>query len=333
MPEVLMVRACAAIVALLLLGAHPLSAHGTDNTHRIGYLGNVSPEKSPALAPLWRTFIESLRARGYDHGRNLAIEARFGEGQGERYETLAAELVGLKVELIVAVGSESVRAARAKSATIPILMLNVSHAVEPGFVASLARPGGNVTGIVNQLGDTEQKLLELLREARPEMRRVALLWAPSNPGSTLSARDIERAARQFEIEFVSLPLDTPADLDGAVALMERNPPDGLFVHPVPQVSVQLPKVVAFAAERRLPTITGQRGFVQAGLLISYAPNSHEIFHRAADYVDRLLKGGNPAEMAVEQPTRFELTINLKTAQAIGIEIPPALLARADEVIE
>jgi putative tryptophan/tyrosine transport system substrate-binding protein len=330
-----MIRTFAAALVLLLLpsGATLLAAQDSGKVHRVAYLGNIPPAKSPALAPLWDVFIESLRERGYVEGRNLALETRFGEGKAERYEAHAEELAALRPALIVAVGSESVRAARAKTATIPILMLNVSHAVEPGFVASLARPGGNVTGIVNQLGDTEQKFLDLIKEAHPDAARVALLWSPANTGSTLSAKDVIRAAPRLEMSVASLPLDGPADLDGALAAMAQKRPDAIIAHPVPAVAMQLPRLVAFATEHRVPTITGQRSFVQAGLLMSYAPDTLAIFRRAADYVDRILKGGNPAEMPVEQPTRFELTINLKTARAIGIEIPSSLLARADEVIE
>jgi putative ABC transport system substrate-binding protein len=330
-----MIRTVALMLALLhlVVVAAPLCAQGNNKLHRIGYLGNISPARSPGLAPLRQAFVDGLREHGYVEGRNLIIETRFSEGQTDRYVALAEELIALRVELIVAIGSEAVGAVRSKTGTLPIVMLNVSNAVETGFVQTLARPGGNVTGIVNQLGDAEQKQLELLRDAQPRTERVALLWSPANRGSALGARDVERAAPHLEMSIISLPITVPADLDGALSKITQTRPDAIFVHPLPVMHGLLPQLVAFTTEQRIPTISGQRAYAQAGLLMSYAPNSPALFRRAANYVDRILKGGNPAEMPVEQPTRFELIINLKTARAIGLEIPSDLLARADEVID
>ena len=322
------------LVLMSFLGAaEPLFAQGHGKLNRIGYLGNIPPSKSAALAPLWQAFTEGLREYGYVEGRTIVIEARFGEGETARYAAFAQELVAQRPDLIVAVGSDAVRAAKASTTVIPIVMLNVSHAVETGFVASLARPGGNVTGLVNQLGDTETKLLELIREVQPGTARIALLWSPINPGSARGAADVMSAAAERGMSIQSLPLAAAGDLDRALESIVREKPDGLIVHPVPQVTSQLTKVVAFAIENRIPAVTGQGALVRAGLLLSYAPDSAKIFRRAADYIDRILRGAKPAEMAVEQPTRFEISINLKTARSLGLEIPPSLLARADAVLE
>jgi putative ABC transport system substrate-binding protein len=266
-------------------------------------------------------------------GQNLLIEGRWVEGDTERYSRYAAELVSRgDIELIVAAGTQATIEAKTRTTTILILMLSVSHPVGAGLVTSLARPGGNVTGITSQLGDIE-KSFELLRELVPDLHRVFLLWQSDNPGSRLGFETLTKLATRLGLSLSSASLARDNDLEPALASVAADLPQALYVHPVLIAFRRRREIAAFATAQHLPTIGDTSEFARDGLLLSYGHDIATIFRRAGSYVDRLLRGAKAAELPVEQPTKFELVINLKTAKAIGLTIPPSLLARADEVIE
>jgi putative ABC transport system substrate-binding protein len=300
---------------------------------RIGYLASTPPLADPAAKRIWAVFLEGLREYGWVEGQNLLIEGRWVEGHTERYGPYAAELVSRgDIELIVAAGTQPTIEAKTRTTTIPILMLLVSHPVGAGLVASLARPGGNVTGITNQLSDSE-KSFELLRELVPDLHRVFLLWQSDNPGSRLGFESATKLATRLGLSLSSASLATNSDLEPALASIAADLPQALIVHPVPVTFQRRREIAAFAAAQHLPTFGETSEFARSGLLLSYGADVATIFRRAGFYVDRLLRGVKAAELPVEQPTKFELVINLKTAKAMGLTIPPSLIARADEVIE
>jgi putative ABC transport system substrate-binding protein len=246
---------------------------------------------------------------------------------------LAAELVALKPDVIIASGSQATQAIRQRTNTIPIVMIGVGDPLGSGFIASLARPGGNITGLTNQLGDLVEKALQTLKELRPGLSRIAVFWTPDNQGSSLAAKAELASGPQQGLAVQSIPINVREDLDAALAALARNPPEALEVHPTPILFENREAIVAFALQQRLPSFSGSTAMARDGVLASYAPDLVNQWRRVADYVDRILKGANPAELPVEQPTKFEFVINLKTAKALGLTIPPAILARADEVIE
>lgn len=307
-------------------------AQTAERVRRVGFMGNLPPSHAFA-APFWRIFQEELHARGWREGHNLLIEARWAEGRVERFIGFADELVGLNLDLIVTVGSEATDAARKKTGTIPIVMVGPSHPVEAGFVASLARPGGNITGVTNLLNELVVKHLELLKELKPGIERVGVLWSPNNPGSALGFKTIEGTGPRFGLAILSLPIAKPEDLDAAFATILRARPQALHVHPTRPIGLRAQQIASFAVEQKLPTISASSGFVRAGHLASYGADLTQTWRRASFYVDRILRGTKPAELPVEQPTKFEFIINMKTARAIGMTIPQSILLRADEVIE
>jgi putative ABC transport system substrate-binding protein len=277
---------------------------------------------------------EGLRDLGYVVGRDLVIERRFADGQPERLPGLAAELVGLKVDVIVTGSNPVIAAVKQATTTIPIVMGVSRDPVGAGFIASLARPGGNITGLANDPApEILAKNLELLKEAVPRVSRVALLWSPFPSGADSYRNVVEHAARQLGLAFRSMAVRGQQELDGAFAAMARERIDGLVVLQDPLLLSARAQVVRLVAQHRLPAVYAQSEFVNSGGLMSYGVNIAEQFRRAAVYVDRILKGAKPAELAVEQPTRFELAINLKTARALGLTMPRSVLARADHVIE
>ena len=320
-----------AVSAALIVAPPRSRAQG--KPRRIGYLGGTPPLSDPASKRFRAAFLEGLRQYGWVEGQNLLIEDRWVEGHTERYGRYAEELVSRSdIELIVAAGSQATIEAKTRTTTIPILMLFVSHPVGAGFVASLARPGGNVTGISGQLGDIE-KSFELLRELVPDLHRVFVLWQSDNPGSRLGFENYSKLATRLGLSLSSASLSTVSDLEPALASIAADLPQALHVHPVPVAFRRRQQIATFAATQRLPTLGDASDFARDGLLLSYAPDSATIFRRAGFYVDRLLRGVKAAELPVEQPTKFELVINLRTAKSIGLTIPPSLLARADELIE
>ncbi|HSE78671.1 MAG TPA: ABC transporter substrate-binding protein [Alphaproteobacteria bacterium] len=325
-------RIMPAMVVLASITLALPAAGQISKTHRIGVLGE-SPPSSPAFAPLWQGFVTGLRDNGWTEGRNIVIETRFAGEQPERFAALAAELVAAKAELIVAFGSRATEAARQSTTTIPIVMIHASHPVASGLARSLARPGGNVTGISNPLEDITAKHLELLQEARPAIRRVAVLYNPEGLRAYYPALEAASAAQRAGISATTLSIIEPKDIASAFTATREIRAQALIIYPSALVEAQVQEIARLAIGQQIPTISPLRTLAEHGLLMSYGPDHAESWRRAAYFVDRILRGAKPSEMPIEEPTKFELVINAKTARALSIEIPPTLFARADEVIE
>ena len=277
------------------------------------------------------TLAHRLRELGWIEGRTIAIEYRWGEGRGERFAEIAAEFVRLKVDVIVTGGS-AVLAAKQVTAIIPIVFATASDPVGGGYVASLARPGGNVTGMSQQRTDTAGKRLELLREVVPGLRRLAIMSNVGNPGTVLEMGELQKFGGKLGLEVVTLKIRRAADIAPAFDALKGRA-DALYVCSDPLVAANRVRINTLALAERLPTVHGFREYVEGGGLMSYGPNFPDLYRRAAELVDKILRGARPADIPVEQPTKFDLVINLTTAKALGLTIPPMLLARADEVIE
>jgi putative ABC transport system substrate-binding protein len=281
----------------------------------------------------FEAFRQGLRELGYVEGQNIAIESRWTEGTDDRLPALAADLVRSKVDVIVAETGAATRAAQQATRTIPIVMSLVNDPVGSGLVASLARPGGNVTGLTIMSPDLVGKQLELLKEVVPKVSRVALLRHPDNPASAAQLREAEAAAQGLGVRLQTLEARSPQEIDGAFAAMTRERAGALLVIPDTLFWSQRRQIVDLAVKRRLPSIRIGEAYADAGGLMSYGPSYRDLERRAATYVDKILKGANPADLPVAQPTKFELVINLKTAKAIGLAIPQPLLQRADRTID
>jgi putative tryptophan/tyrosine transport system substrate-binding protein len=286
----------------------------------------------PASADL-HAFVDGLRELGWVDGRNLTLDVRYAEGRMEQFPGLAAEAVARKPDLIVAMTTPGTQAAKAATSTIPIVMAAVSDPVGSKLVSSLAHPGGNVTGLSLLAPELSVKRLDILKQAVPSLARLGVLWNVRNGGMQLRFREVSAAAPPLGVQVLSFEVGGSAGFEEAFAAMSRRRPLALLVMADPVTLGQRRRTVEFAQHQRIPAIYEVREFVDAGGLISYGINLEAHFRRAATYVDRILKGAKPAGLPVEQPTQFELVINLKTAKALGLEIPPALRARADEVIE
>jgi putative ABC transport system substrate-binding protein len=317
----------------MLVSSTPSSAFAQTvmRTARVGILSGASITH-PAAAPLFKALFDELRLKGWEEGRNLVVEARNAEGRAELYPARATELVALSPDVIVATNSQAVGAVIAHTSSIPIVMIDVSHPVEAGFVKSLANPGSNVTGVTNQHKDIALKHYDLLRVA-PNVERLAMLFTPSNAGSVLGLEEQVEAARQIGITSIPIPFEGPADLASAAETLQREKAQALQIHTTPVTIINRIALAKLANEHALPTISFFPVMVRGGLLMSYGAERFESWRRAAGYVDRILRGEQPSSLPVEQPTKFELVINLTTAKALGLTIPPTLLARADEVIE
>ena len=314
------------IVLALALFASPLvaGAERAGKTVRIGVLGVGTPE----------LFRQSLRELGYVEGQNLGIEWRDAEGKPERYGDLATELVRLTVDVIVAGNPAATLAARKATTSIPIVMVNTPDPVQLGIVASLGRPGGNITGLSTLSADVSVKQLEILKEAVPRAGRIAILWNPDNPWHRLALNGAEAAARSLAIQLQMTEARRPEELDHAFAAMGKQRAGAVLVLADPMAFFHRARLADLAAQRRLPAMYGgSRGYIDAGGLMQYWAHQGDLAGRVANYVDRILKGAKPGDLAIEQPTRFELVINLKTAKALGLAIPPSLLLRADEVVQ
>jgi len=319
------------ILAALLVGFGVAEAQQPTKILRIGFLAAATPATA---AHLLEAFKQGLHEHGYVEGKNTVLELRFGEGKAEQFPILAAELVRLKVDVIVALTNPVIDAVRQATQTIPIIMPAASDPVGARFVASLARPGGNITGLTGYSPELNGKRLEILKEAFPKLSRVALLLSPNFPGSTLDLKETESAARALGLRMQPLEVRDDSDIDRSFKAMIKERADALTMFPGhPVLFVNRKKIVELAANDRLPTMYSLIEFVEAGGLMFYGPDLLVGYRRAADYVDKILKGAKPAELPVEQPTKFDLVINLKTAKALRLEVPPTLLARADEVIE
>ena len=309
----------------------PVAARGQQRGKlpTIGFLGAAS---ASAMKSWLDAFVARLRELGWIEGRTVAIEIRWAEGRRERVAEIAAEFVQLKVDVIVTSATPPTLAAKQATAVIPIVFAAVSDPVGPGLVASLARPGGNVTGVANQTSDTAGKKLELLREAVPGLRRLAIMANVGNPASVLEMGEVQATARTLGLEVTTSEIRRAEDIAPAFeALKDRA--DALYLAPDPLMNTNRTRVNILAVGARLPTMQGAREYVEAGGLMSYGPNFPDQFRRVAEFVDKILRGTKPADIPVEQPTKFDLVINLTTAKALRLEVPASLLARADEVIE
>ena len=294
----------------------------------IGFLGAAPSIESQRVA----AFVQRLRELAWIDGRNLAIEYRWAEGRNERYAENAAELVRLKVDVIVTEATPPTLAAKQATAVIPVVFAAVSDPVGTGLVASLARPGGNVTGLSIQGTDTVGKRVGLLREVLPDLRRLAIMANVGNPGSVLEMGEAQATAHTLGLEVITSEIRRAEDIAPAFEALRKRA-DALYVCPDPLMNTNRTRINILAVGARLPTMHGIREYVEAGGLMSYGLNLPDQFRRAADYVDKILRGAKPADIPVEQPTKFDLVVNLTTAKALGLTIPEAFLLRADEVIE
>jgi len=330
-----MTPAIAAIVAVLLLVVAPLTARAqpAGKVWRIGYLSLTSDSESykPWLAALR----DGLRDLGYVDGENIIIEPRYAAGQVERLSPLAAELVRLKVDVLVTAPAGSALAARSASRTIPIVFIGEPDPVGTALVASLAHPGGNVTGLADAQADLVPKRLELLKQVVPSVTRVGILWSPANPGTAPQVRIAEGAAPALGLTVLPVAVKGPRrdDLDRAFATIERERLGSLFVIGDSTLGVQRDRLAELSLKHHLPTSASHSRWAEGGLLMSYGTDFVDLFRRSASLVDRILRGAKPADLPVEEPTKFELVINMHTAKALGLAISPSLLSRADRVIE
>lgn len=315
------------LVSAVLLAINSLAqAQQSKRAPRIGFLSAAHVE------PLREAFREGLRERGYVEGQNIAIEWRHSEGKVEGLPALATELVRIKVDVIVTGGTPALLAAKDSTKTIPIVLC-IGDPVREGFVASLARPGGNITGLTSISIDLAGKRLELLKETVPRLTRTGVLWDATDQGAAANFEETEAVARALGVQVQSLEVRSPKDFESAFKVATERRARGLIVLPGALIGSHRAQIVDLATTRRLPTIFADARHVESGGLMSYAPNYPEMFRRVAFYVDKILKGAKPSDLPVEQPTKFELVINLKAAKQIGLKIPPEVLARADKVIK
>jgi putative ABC transport system substrate-binding protein len=324
-------RAFLALVPGGLL-AVPLAAEAQQawKVYRIGYLGGTG---SAAMARPMAAFREGLRELGWIEGQRVVIDERWADGRADWLPRLAAELVALKTDVIVTQGSPATRAAKSATATIPIVMVNTTDPVGQGFIASLSRPGGNITGSADFAGELSTKRLELLKETLPKLSRVAVLFDPAHPAHAMEIRTTQEAAQALGTRLEPAEATVSGDFPGAFARILRAQADALIVLEGFANSENRSLIVEFTRTNRLPVMSGAIGLTQAGGLISYGPDVLDMYRRAASYVDRLLRGAKPSDLPVEQPTKLLLVLNLKTAKALGLTIPPSVLLRADQVIE
>jgi ABC-type uncharacterized transport system substrate-binding protein len=322
--------ASSVLVAVMLLAVAVIAAaQQPTKIPRIGFLMSTSPS---AGSDRIEAFRQGLRELGYVEGKNIVIEWRHAEGKLDRLSELAAELVRLKVEMIVTAGPVPTRAAKAATSTIPIVMTQDPDPVGNGFVASLARPGGNITGLSTLAPEISGKQLELLKEIVPRLSRVAVFGTSTIPGYAQRLKETELAAGAFGVQLQYLDILGPKDIESAFRAASKGRADAVLALGSPVFILQRIQIADLAVKSRLPAIYDRREFVEDGGLISYATSLTDLSHRAATYVDKILKGAKPGDLPVQQPTKFELVINLKTAKQIGLTIPPNVLARADQVI-
>jgi len=321
------------VILAISLAVAPLAADAQEagKIPRIGFLAAAS---RPDRAPMRDPFVQGLGELGWVEGKDVAIEYRYADGRADRLSELAAELVRLKVDLILATSTGVAVAAKNATSTIPIVVTAMSNPVELGLVASIARPGGNVTGLSYSL-DLEifSKQLELLKETVPKVRRVAILSNPANPAHPGVIKSVKVAARSLGVQLQLLEARGLNEFEGAFAAMARERAGALLVVADPVFDFHRTRLAELAAKNRLPAIYASRTETEAGGLMSYGVDLRDNFRRAATYVDKILKGAKPADLPVEQPTKFELVINAKTAKALGLTIPPSILVRADEIIQ
>ena len=325
-------RALLGALAGSLLGAQLIAAaQQSARGHRIGYLAGGS---ATGAARFHEAFRHALRELGWVEGQNIAIESRFADGMHDRLPNLAAELIRLNVHVIIAGPSPAAVAAKKATTSIPIIMAGVGFPVELGLVASLGRPGGNVSGVAFSAGlELFGKGLELLKEVTPKMRRVAVFLNPASPGHAIATQDVKSAAGSIGVQLLLLDIAAPAEMEGAFATMAKERVAAVLVVPDPLFLAHRERLTTLVAKSRLPAVYSIREFADAGGLMSYGPSLVAQYRRAAVFVDKILRGAKPGELPVEQPTQYEMILNLKTAKALGVTFPPSLLSRADEVIQ
>jgi putative tryptophan/tyrosine transport system substrate-binding protein len=329
------VRFCFALCALLFALCFSVrvlfaQAQQLKQLPRIGYLASGS--RSSELSRI-EAFSEGLRERGYTEGQNIIIEYRFAEGKLDQLPALAADLVRSKVDVFVTGGGGPTRAAKNATKSIPTILVNISDPVALGFVASLAKPGGNMTGLASIQTDLGGKRVELLKEILPQLSRLAVLVNRDAPGYGAQMKEVEVAAQTIGLQLQVEDIRGPNDLDRAFSAITKGRAGALLGLPNPTFGVLRSRIAELSLKRRLPTMYGDKAFVVSGGLISYGPDVLDSYRRAAGYVDKILKAAKPADLPVEQPKKFELVINLKTAKLIGLTVPPNVLARADKVIK
>ncbi len=317
------------LCAMLFALCHSAWAQQSKKVPRIGYLSGSSLSTSPARR---KAFQQGLRELGYVEGKNIVIEYRYAEGKFDRLPTLAAELVRLKVDIIVTTGPQATRPAKQATSTIPIVMMQDPDPVGNGFVASLARPGGNITGLSSLALELSGKQLELMKEIVPRLSRVAVFGTSTNSGNEQTLREVELAAKAFGVKLQYLDVLRPKDIETAFRAASKGSADAVLLLPGPVFVLQRAQLVDLAEKSRLPAMYPQTEYMEAGGLMYYGTNTPDLSRRVATYVDKILKGAKPADLPVEQPTKFEFIINLKAAKQIGLTISPNVLARADKVI-
>jgi ABC-type uncharacterized transport system substrate-binding protein len=318
------------VVLILLAVAVIAEAQKQARIPRIGILAAPSVTFFSARVEAFR---ERLRELGYVEGKNVLIESRYADGKLERLPNLAAELVRLKVDVIVTASGPALQAAKQVSGTIPIVFAAIADPVGSGYVSSLKRPGGHVTGLSTMAPDLDSKRLELFKETLSKVSRMAFLWQSSGSRGNLPLTEMEATAKELRIKLQSLEVRSLDDFEAAFARAKKDPSQALITAAGPLINSKQRHILDFAAKNRLPAMYHTSEFAEAGGLMSYAPNYMDLFRRAADYVDKILKGTKPADLPVEQPTKFEFVINLKTAKQIGVTIPQSVLYRADKVIK
>jgi putative ABC transport system substrate-binding protein len=318
-----------ALVITFAMGGFEARAQQPTQVPRIGFLG--APPRS-AISDRIEAFRQGLRELGYVEGKNIGIEWRYAEGKQDRLPALAAELVSLKTDVIVTAGPQATRRAKEATVTIPIVMGFDNDPVGSGFVASLARPGGNITGLSTLAPEISGKQLELLKEIVPKLSRVAVLGDSNEPGNAQALKEVELAAGAFKVQLQYLDVLNLKDIENSFQSASKQRADAVLLLAGPVMPAHRTEVVNLAAKNRLPAMHFRSDFVEAGGLMTYSVNYNDLFRRAATYVDKILKGAKPGDLPVEQPKKFELIINLKAAKQIGLTIPPNVLARADKVI-
>jgi putative tryptophan/tyrosine transport system substrate-binding protein len=320
--------AVSVLATFILASFHIAEAQQPKKVYRIGFLST-----DPLPAQSWNALLDGLRERGYIEGRNIVFERRFSEGKAERFPEFAVEMVRLKVDIIIVTTTPAAFAAKNATQTIPIVIPTAINPVGAGLVASLARPGGNITGLSALAPELSGKRLELLKEVVPGMTRVAVLWNPANPANASVWKETQAAARGLGLLLQSQEVRSPQDLERTFALTAQARPDALLVLSDSLINMHRQQIAEFVTQKRLPSVFASTEAVMAGGLMSYGPSLPDRYRRTAYYVDRILKGAKPADLPVEQPMKFELVINLKAAKQIGLTIPPNVLARADKVIK
>ena len=313
--------------------AAPLAAEAqpVGKVYRVGLLEYSTPD--PARQALWTAFRQRMRELGYVEGQNVTFEPRWAQDDSDRLSKLAAELVGLKVDVIVTAATVSALAAKRATGAVPIVMATGADPMAVGLVANLRQPGGNVTGMTTINSELAAKRLEMLRIVAPRASRIAILWDEKGSTFGLAVKDTEAAAKRAGFTVNSVPVSSPAAIEAAFATVVRGRAGALSIAPSPMFFSQRKRLAELAMKHRLPTIVALREYAAAGGLVSYGADNTDMFRSAAVFVDKILKGAKPADLPMEQPTKFELVINLKTAKALGLTIPPSLLGRADEVIQ